>query len=92
MTSTADLLDNALGRILDVAAAAIADADEQALTYRVDPQANTIAWLVWHLTRVQDDHVSGVAGREQLWTAAGWAERFGLRFDVGRHRLRADPG
>ena len=43
--------------------------------------ANTIAWLVWHLTRVEDDHVADVAGREQLWTANGFAGRFALPFD-----------
>ncbi|KQS66235.1 DinB family protein [Modestobacter sp. Leaf380] len=42
---------------------------------------NTIAWLVWHLTRVQDDHVSEVAGNEQVYTAQGFAPRFGLPFD-----------
>jgi hypothetical protein len=47
----------------------------------VDPEANSIAWLVWHLTRIQDDHVAGVAGVEQVWTSQGWGERFGLPFD-----------
>ncbi|MGH3586768.1 MAG: mycothiol transferase, partial [Pseudonocardia sp.] len=41
-----------------------------------------VAWLVWHLARVQDDHVADVAGTEQRWTAGGWAERFGLPFAV----------
>ena len=50
------------------------------LTYRPDADANTVAWLVWHLTRVQDDHVADVAGIEQQWLAAGWYERFGLPF------------
>ena len=52
------------------------------LTFRADADANSIAWLVWHLTRIQDDHVAGVAGTEQLWTAGGWHERFALPFDV----------
>ena len=43
--------------------------------------ANTIAWLVWHLTRIQDDHVAGVADRPQVWEEAEWAERFGLPVD-----------
>ena len=30
---------------------------------------------------MQDDHVAEVAGREQVWTAGGWADRFGLPFD-----------
>jgi uncharacterized damage-inducible protein DinB len=53
------------------------------LTARVGPEANTIAWLAWHLVRVQDDHVAEVAGREQVWTAEGWARRFDLPFDDG---------
>jgi hypothetical protein len=40
-----------------------------------------VAWLLWHLTRVQDDHIAHVAGTEQLWTGAGWMDRFGLPFD-----------
>ena len=51
-----------------------------ALAGRIDPGANTVAWLVWHLTRIQDDHVADVAGLPQVWTAAGWYDRFGLPF------------
>jgi uncharacterized damage-inducible protein DinB len=51
------------------------------LTARVGPEANPIAWLAWHLARVQDDHVAEVAGSEQVWTAGGWADRFDLPFD-----------
>ena len=54
----------------------------EALTFRADSEANSIAWLVWHLTRVQDDHVAEVAGHEQVWVAGGWAERFGLQLEV----------
>jgi len=39
---------------------------------------NSIAWLVWHLTRVQDDHVADVATHGQVWLEGGWVERFGL--------------
>jgi hypothetical protein len=52
------------------------------LNARVGEEANTIAWLVWHLTRIQDDHIAGVAAVEQRWTANGWAERFALPFDA----------
>jgi uncharacterized damage-inducible protein DinB len=56
------------------------DADQ--LSHRVGPGANPIGWLAWHLVRVQDDHVADVAGTEQVWTADGWADRFGLPFDA----------
>lgn len=54
------------------------------LTFRVDGTANSIAWLVWHLTRIQDDHVADAAGTSQIWTSAGWAQRFGLPFDAAQ--------
>ena len=52
---------------------------------RLDPDANTIAWLVWHLTRVQDDHVADAFDGEQVWISQGWAERFDLPFAVAAH-------
>jgi hypothetical protein len=55
-------------------------ADE--LTRRPAPEVNTLAWLAWHLVRVQDDHVAEVAGREQVWTSEDWAARFDLPFDT----------
>ena len=55
--------------------------DELAL--RVDGTANPVSWLVWHLTRVQDDHLADLAGAEQTWTADGWSSRFGLPFADG---------
>ena len=58
------------------------------LAFRVDGQANSIAWLVWHLTRIQDDHVADAADTEQVWTAGGWAKRFALPWE---QRGDADP-
>ncbi|MFT4265387.1 MAG: DinB family protein [Nocardioides sp.] len=84
MTPT-DLLKDAFGRIAEDLPALLEGLTEEQLTTRLGPEANTIAWLVWHLTRVQDDHVAGVAGTEQVWIAQGFAERFGLPFDVTAH-------
>jgi len=76
------LLTEAFGRISGVVHSALRDASVDMLTYRTDPGANTMAWLVWHLTRVQDDHVADLLGQEQVWTAQGWAARFDLPFDT----------
>lgn len=78
--TASDLLVDAFGRIREVVHSAVSGLDADQLSYRIDQEANSIAWLVWHLTRIQDDHVSEVAGTEQQWTAAGWADRFGLPF------------
>ena len=42
---------------------------------------STIAWLIWHLARVQDHHISEILGEDQLWQSGDWAGRFGLVAD-----------
>jgi uncharacterized damage-inducible protein DinB len=79
--TSADLLTDAFGRIHGIVHRVLDDLSPEQLEFRADEQANTIAWLVWHLTRIQDDHVADVAGIPQVWTAQGWAGRFGLPFD-----------
>lgn len=71
---------DAFGRVRDGVHRLLSDADEALLTYRPDPEANSVVWLIWHLTRVLDDHVMDLAGREQVWRTDGWAERFDLPF------------
>lgn len=83
---SAGLLVDAFGRVAEAVEAAVAGLDGAELAWRPDPDANSIAWLVWHLTRVQDDHVADVAGTPQVWTAEGFADRFALAVD------RADIG
>ena len=101
MTPT-ELLKDAFTRILESAESVVDGLSEDQLATRPGPDANPIGWLVWHLARVQDDHVAAVAGVEQVWTSQGYADRFGLPFDaaatgygqsseaVGQVRTRAD--
>ncbi|MGK8558650.1 mycothiol transferase [Nocardia gipuzkoensis] len=81
MATSADVLTDGYERIKETVHEAVDGLGEDDLVHRVDPEANSIAWLVWHLTRVQDDHVADVAGIEQVWTAQGWFDRFGLPVD-----------
>jgi hypothetical protein len=80
----AELLADAFGRIREVVHQAVDGLTPGQLAYRPEPGANSIAWLVWHLTRIQDDHIADVAGASQVWTAgpsgSTWADRFGLPF------------
>src|SRR5688572_13385534 len=76
----ADVLTDAFGRIREGAHRVLSDLDEDALAWRPGPDANPIGWLVWHLLRVQDDHLAEVAGTEQVWTAQGYAGRAGLPY------------
>jgi uncharacterized damage-inducible protein DinB len=79
MTS-AELLIDAFGRVREAVHDAVTGLTAEQLAWRADTKANSIAWLVWHLTRIQDDHVTDVAHTEQVWISGGWAERFGLPF------------
>lgn len=76
-----DVFVDAYGRVRDLVGRAVKDLSPEQLQHRVDPEANTIAWLVWHLARIQDDHIAHVAGLEQVWTSGGWKDRFRLPFD-----------
>jgi hypothetical protein len=87
-----DLLTDAFTRIRDLVHGAVEGLSEDQLVARLDTEANTVAWLVWHLLRVQDDHVAEVADREQVWISGGWAERFALPFDVGATGYGQGPG
>jgi uncharacterized damage-inducible protein DinB len=78
--TSAEVLAEAFGRVRDIVHSAVHGLSDDQLTARPVEGANTIAWLVWHLTRIQDDHLADAAGTEQVWTAEGWADRFGLPF------------
>ena len=77
---TNDLLIDAFGRIQEVVHRTLKDLHKEDLTFRPDASANSIGWLVWHLTRIQDDHIAGSAQTQQVWHA-GWSKRFALPFD-----------
>ncbi|HXR73630.1 mycothiol transferase [Actinocrinis sp.] len=76
----AELIVDAFGRVREVVHHAADGLTARQLAERLDPDANSIAWLLWHLTRVQDDHVADASGVEQVWTAQGWEQRFNLPF------------
>lgn len=77
VTSSALLLD-AFERVRDEVHPAVNGLTLDELSFRPDSESNSIAWLVWHLTRILDDHVSALHGTEQVWTAQGWSSRFEL--------------
>ncbi|MBE7162754.1 MAG: DUF664 domain-containing protein [Williamsia herbipolensis] len=85
MATVAHVLTDAFERIRQTVHSAVDGLDEDQLAFRVDDDANSIAWLVWHLSRVQDDHVADLADREQRWIAGGWAEQFDLPFPEEAH-------
>ncbi|MCX5195242.1 DinB family protein [Streptomyces sp. NBC_00249] len=78
-----EVLADGFGRIREVVHEVLDGLSEPELNARPDPAANSVAWLVWHLTRVQDDHVADAAALPQLWQDQGWDERFALPLPAG---------
>lgn len=83
MSGATTLLDDTFTRIGDGVTSLVDGLSPEDLAHRIAPDTNPIGWLVWHLLRVQDDHVSDVAGTDQVWTAGGWYDRFDLPFEAG---------
>lgn len=77
----APLLLELYGRIRPLAARAVDGLSIEQLITSPAPGTNSIAWLVWHLARVQDHHIAELLEAEQVWESGGWAERFGLEAD-----------
>jgi Protein of unknown function (DUF664) len=75
--SAADLLVDGFDRIREIVHEVLDGLTEADLLYRVDAAANSICWQIWHLTRVQDDHVAAAGGLTQVWLS-GWEKPFGL--------------
>ena len=78
---SAEILLDGFGRIHDSVHRVLDGIGPAELVYRIEPGANTIAWLVWHLTRIQDDHLASAFDTEQAWLSRGWAKTFALGFD-----------
>ena len=80
-----ELLVEGYGRLPDLVRGAVADLDLDQLVAAPAPGANTVAWLIWHLTRVQDHHISELLDAEQRYISENWYERFGRGPDPQDH-------
>jgi hypothetical protein len=78
--TSAELLTDAFGRVQETVHEAVEGLSADQLAARLDDDANSIAWLCWHLARVQDDHVADAFGVAQVWP--DFADRFGLPFEL----------
>ncbi|OBH23608.1 hypothetical protein A5692_05815 [Mycobacterium sp. E342] len=81
-----ELLRDAFTRLIEHVDGIADGLTDEVANYRVTPDANSIAWLLWHSARVQDIQLADVAGVEQVWLRDGWVDRFGLdlpRNDTG---------
>jgi hypothetical protein len=72
-----ELIIDALGRVQRILHRSLEGLNRETVNARPAPHANSMAWLAWHLTRIQDDHVSDIGGVPQVWLSGDWPSRFG---------------
>jgi hypothetical protein len=81
-----DLILDGYGRIMESMEEVLDGVKKEDLTKLPHPDCNSMGWLAWHLTRVQDDHLADLIGEEQLWIKDKWHEKFNRpadRKDIG---------
>jgi hypothetical protein len=76
-----DVLIELFGRISGHVLGAVDGLTPDQLLEVVEPGTNPIGWLLWHLARVQDDHVAEILDEQQVWVTGDWAARFSLEPD-----------
>lgn len=77
MTTNA-LLTDAFTRNADLIPSILDGLNPDAIVWQPDPGSNSLGWLLWHATRVEDDHMAGIAEAEQAWPQ--FKDRFQLPY------------
>ena len=90
-TAIRDLLRDAFTRLIEHVDEITDGLTDEVSFYRPTPDANTIAWLLWHSARVQDAQLCDVAGVEQAWFRDGWVDRFDLDLPKDSHGYGHTP-
>jgi len=88
---TLDLVRDSLSRVHALVPAVLDGLSGDDLLWRPDAEANSIGWLIWHLTRIEDDHLAALGNVEQVWSGDGWYQRFGLPYVKSAHGFRMTP-
>ena len=80
-----ELLDDAFGRIGGIVSGVLDGLTPARANWRPDGAGNSITWLLWHLSRSQDEQIADVAGHVPVWRRDGYAARFGFALDPADH-------
>lgn len=75
---TNDVLIDAFNRIQDAVHDVLTGLSDENLRFRPGKDANSIAWLIWHLARVQDSQIAELREAREIYTSGGWAAKFKL--------------
>lgn len=76
MSTFQEAIQSGLEEYLQALRRAIEGLTPTEIRWQPMPHTNHIAWLVWHMARVEDGWVSRLRRRPAVWQADGWADRF----------------
>lgn len=83
--SAREILRDSFTRLIEHVDAITDGLTDEVSFHRPTPEANSIAWLIWHSARIQDAQIAHIAGIEQVWSSAGWVDRFALDLPRDAH-------
>jgi uncharacterized damage-inducible protein DinB len=73
-----ELIMLSLGENREYIENAIKGLSQDELSWRPKPHSNNIAFLLWHLARVEDSWINRILlGEKEIYEAAGWYKKFG---------------
>jgi hypothetical protein len=72
-----DLLIDGYGRIPEFLENVLKGLTRGDLDWQPRYDCNSIGWLIWHLTRLQDVQTASLMDEEQLWIRDEWYTKFG---------------
>ena len=79
MTDFRDAIKSGLTEFLDGLKKAVNGLTPAELRWQPTLASNPIAWIVWHMARVEDRWVNRVlSGGVELWISEGWHKKFGM--------------
>ena len=77
-----DVIVTALDRNWGMVDRALEGLDEATLAKQPNDQSNSIAWLLWHMSRVVDGFINRrLEPGPLLWEEDGWCRKFGMEDD-----------
>jgi len=76
-----EYIANIFGQTLPALERSLNGLTKDDLNWQPHPECNSMGWIVWHLTRVQDGIIAGIKGEEQLWIKDKWYAKFNRAAD-----------
>lgn len=89
--NASDVFKLGLSRNNAIIALAIKDLSEDDIHDQPGESDNTIAWMIWHQTRYEDNSIAVMSGGEQVWTTGKWHEKFGMPPDPENNGVGHKP-